>query len=508
MKKKLLHLVLMLTSGSVFAQSGTFDPDFGSGSLYQVLSSASNLKIISTGNEDAMINMNVSISFPGPPYGQADGSFGSLSNDPVSGNLTTSAIHTLGFSDQYHEIMDFERTSNGKVAIAGYKRLDYNTWNKAAFVGLVDPTNGNLVSTFNSGNFVTLQSSGTYEIHQLEVQSDDKIVVAGFESLNNFFVRRYNTDGTLDDTFGNSAFSGASFFSVYDAAQMRVRDLKVTSDGKILVAGYDMETGAYSHGFVARFNADGTNDNTFGTNGIAFVDFDYTAGHNIIHSIDVMANGEILVAGTYQPSGDQAALLKLTSSGVVASDFPLFSYGSYSGFNKVMVLANGKILVGGSSPAASGTGTDGLFMLFNADGTTENSFGGNNNGKAFFAGGLYYGNWVEDFDVQPDGKVIFVAGTTAPYEARTLAGRMLMSSSSANLEEAQTDLIRVFPNPANAVLNIQNSGFTTAVISTLNGVILSTLELNGETTIDVSTYSPGVYFILTAEGQTVKFIKE
>jgi len=58
------------------------------------------------------------------------------------------------------------------------------------------------------------------------------------------------------------------------------------------------------------------------------------------------------------------------------------------------------------------------------------------------------------------------------------------------------------------VLNITVSYPTSAEITASNGAILKTLALEGVKTIDVSTYAPGVYFIRTAEGQTVKFIKE
>jgi len=70
--------------------------------------------------------------------------------------------------------------------------------------------------------------------------------------------------------------------------------------------------------------------------------------------------------------------------------------------------------------------------------------------------------------------------------------------------------MKVYPSPANDFINISNEGPTVAMayIANSNGAILSKLELNGETTIDVSTYAPGVYFIHTTEGHTVKFIKE
>ncbi|TNE77275.1 MAG: T9SS type A sorting domain-containing protein [Bacteroidetes bacterium] len=68
--------------------------------------------------------------------------------------------------------------------------------------------------------------------------------------------------------------------------------------------------------------------------------------------------------------------------------------------------------------------------------------------------------------------------------------------------------LKAFPNPAHNLLTISGSENATAVLTSANGLVVETIELNGETTIDVSSYAPGVYFIRTQDGQTVKFIKE
>jgi len=82
--------------------------------------------------------------------------------------------------------------------------------------------------------------------------------------------------------------------------------------------------------------------------------------------------------------------------------------------------------------------------------------------------------------------------------------------STAELYDNVLAKMKVYPSPANDFINISNEGSTVAMayIANSNGAILSKLELNGETTIDVSTYAPGVYFIRTADGQVMKFVKE
>jgi hypothetical protein len=80
------------------------------------------------------------------------------------------------------------------------------------------------------------------------------------------------------------------------------------------------------------------------------------------------------------------------------------------------------------------------------------------------------------------------------------------TASLSTLESKST--INIFPNPGNQAVTITASQPTTALFMGANGSILTNLELNGETAIDVSSFAPGMYFIRTAEGQTVKFIKE
>jgi hypothetical protein len=57
-------------------------------------------------------------------------------------------------------------------------------------------------------------------------------------------------------------------------------------------------------------------------------------------------------------------------------------------------------------------------------------------------------------------------------------------------------------------LHIKTQTATNASILTTDGILKKQIDINGETTLDVSSYSPGVYFIRTSEGQTHKFIKQ
>ena len=86
-------------------------------------------------------------------------------------------------------------------------------------------------------------------------------------------IARYNTDGTLDSSFGTGGkvTSGLLRFARW------ANDVKIQSDGKIVAAGY-ARNGTQSDNFaVARFNTNGTLDWTFGTGGLMNTDVVTTA---------------------------------------------------------------------------------------------------------------------------------------------------------------------------------------------------------------------------------------
>src|SRR6185369_13250141 len=97
------------------------------------------------------------------------------------------------------------------------------------------------------------------------VQPDGKIVAAGavqFSASSDFALARYNTDGTLDGTFGAGGKVTTDFTGGYDFATSVV----VQPDGKIL-AGGNAGMAPFAGFALARYNSDGSLDATFGTGG-------------------------------------------------------------------------------------------------------------------------------------------------------------------------------------------------------------------------------------------------
>ena len=157
--------------------------------------------------------------------------------------------------------------SNGKIVVVGRtgNASDYNI----AFVRYSD--DGTLDTTFGASGIVTIDF-GTVDDRAREIafDSDDKLVIVGKTGApgsSNFVVMRYNNDGLPDTTFGTN---GVVITDI--GGDDRARDIVIDPNGKILIIGTSDSQGGNDFA-VLRYNSDSTLDTTFGVNGIATVDF-------------------------------------------------------------------------------------------------------------------------------------------------------------------------------------------------------------------------------------------
>ncbi|WP_298224725.1 T9SS type A sorting domain-containing protein [Flavobacterium sp.] len=155
----------------------------------------------------------------------------------------------------------------------------------------LDPTfgtNGKVINSFYAG----IDQSGV-----VIIQDDMKILVCGakdFSVAGNIYIARYNTDGSLDTGFG----TGGVVFTPLMTESGGNRIIKLLADGKILVtSARSVSNNTNFFDFATmRYNADGSVDTTFGTNGM--VQTDINGSGNYANAIDVQSDGKIIVAGS------------------------------------------------------------------------------------------------------------------------------------------------------------------------------------------------------------------
>lgn len=178
---------------------------------------------------------------------------------------------------------------------------------------------GDLDLTFNTtGKVTTPIGTDTDSASGVAVQSDGKIVVAGSSVVAGsygFALARYNADGTLDTTFGTA---GKVTTAIGPASGLG-RDLAIQADGKIVVVGR-ANNGTDDDFAVARYNSNGTLDTTFGTGGIVMTPIG--TNEEAAESVVVQSDGAVVVAGfTWNGSNNDFALVRYTSTGALDSTF-------------------------------------------------------------------------------------------------------------------------------------------------------------------------------------------
>jgi uncharacterized delta-60 repeat protein len=235
---------------------------------------------------------------------------------------------------------------------------------------------GDLDPTFGSGGLVTTDFGGRGDFALAgAVQPDGKLVLAGNSSAAGIFavdfaLARYNADGTLDATFG----SGGTVLSDFGAQLDAAFDVTLQPDGKIIAVGISASNVA-----VARYTPAGALDPTFGDDGFVTTDF---GSSEQASAAAVDALGRIVVAGF---SGDDLALARYTPDGILDQTFGIdgtvkTDLGSFDSAFDLALTPSGKILVGGRSGgdfALARYNTDGtLDAAFGTDGTTTTDFGG------------------------------------------------------------------------------------------------------------------------------------
>ena len=262
---------------------------------------------------------------------------------------------------------------------------------------------GDLDPTFGTGGKVPTDFSS----RDVVVQPDGKIIVVGSSLVpdfvnsitkSDFTIVRYNANGSLDTSFGTNGKVVTDFNGRNDSAYSVI----LQSDGKITVAGVaDAAVGNITHVALARYNANGSLDTSFGTNGKVV-----TGSSDGATSIIQQGDSKIVVAGfTSTTTGGDFALIRYNINGNLDTSFGINGKVAtgFSGLDDigygVMLQSDGKIVVAGKAYNTT-SGYDFALARYNSDGSLDTSFG--TDGKVTTSGSGANYSVVQ----QSDGKII------------------------------------------------------------------------------------------------------
>jgi uncharacterized delta-60 repeat protein len=253
-------------------------------------------------------------------------------------------------------------------------------------INQVEAASGDLDTSFGNGGFVTTDLGDVEGAETVAIQSDGRIVIGVKRwhiSASDFIIMRYNTDGTVDTSFGIGGVVQTQFLGLGG----NVSSVKIDSKGRIVAAGtinIDSPPVPYvphSDFALARYKPNGALDTSFGSQGKIIRDY---GGYDDGREMVIQQDGRIVVAGW--TVGD-FAVFRLTANGAPDLTFAggnvvLTDFQDNNDFVHAMALqSDGRIVVGGESCTSIDNTTnfissDFVLARYNPNGTLDTTFGG------------------------------------------------------------------------------------------------------------------------------------
>jgi uncharacterized delta-60 repeat protein len=447
---------------------------------------------------------------------------------------------------------------DGKIIIAGYfNSYNGNSSNRIARLN----SNGTFDGTFIVG------SGANGDINTVTILPDGKIIIGGnFTAYNGtacYRVARLNDDGSIDNTF-----------NIGTGANNQVWTTTLLSDGKILIGGMFTSYNGISKNNVAILNSDGTLDNTFdlgsGANspvwssalqadGKIIIAGDFTSYKGVVrnriarllncsinasyNSID-NSNGNYSFTNTSTGSFNQNhwAYGDGTTSTAANPNHTFNANGTYVVVLTVNDSTNAScmdyyldtiVVTGVVAPLQCAAGFSmypdaGNVVLVNSS-TGSNltylwDFGDGNTSNAQFpthtysTSGNYYlcltiddGAGCVDMYCDSIGENGVVFNKQTGFTINVIAPPLV---TQVNEQAALTSGMNIYPNPTGNLLNVvlnEKEHYQLTIVA-IDGKWLESKPIVGNTTVDVSKYASGMYFITATnnEGKVYqsKFVKE
>ena len=300
-------LVFMLCcSTTAFADPGDLDPTFGSGGVVIAPSTSQRIRARApTGWEVG--GRRVSYRLAEPVHG------GPLRRDrSTRSRLRYRRRRRDGARAGSATARAVALQADGKIVVAG---SCLNGPSDAQFAVVRYEADGTLDATFGTGGIVIVGGPTDENGRGVAVQADGKLVVVGRQwtgTQNIFVLARFETDGTLDATFGTGGW--------VTGPGTEAEEVLIQPDGKLVVVGYKI---VVNRDFaIARYETDGTLDAGFGTGGMATTSMSFY--HDQAFALVRQTDGGFVVGGwTYTRANTDRSLVlvRYDSAGVLDAGF-------------------------------------------------------------------------------------------------------------------------------------------------------------------------------------------
>ena len=310
------------------------------------------------------------------------------------------------------------------------------------------------------------------EVYAVAVQSDGKVLIGGYFTTVNGVPRngiaRLNSDGSLDPGFQDPGFQdvriGAYTYHSY------VQSVAVQSDGKMLIGGWFTTANGVTRNNIARLNSDGSMDTTFQ---------DGQSGANYtVACVAMQSDGKVLIGGSFSTVNDVTRnyIARLNSDGNLDLTFQNGQGGANGYVYSMVMLSDGKVLIGGSFPSVSGVLRNNVGRM-NSDGSLDPGFQNGLTGA---------NNRVTSVAVQSDGKVL-IGGWFTTVNGVTRNGMARLNSDGSTDDSFQPDLGGFYSSVQSIAVQSDGRMLIGGWFGTVNGVTRNGIaRLNSDGSLDTS----------------------
>lgn len=285
---------------------------------------------------------------------------------------------------------------DGKILVGASlsTRHSTNGWRRAGFLRF--NSDGALDQTFGDHGVVIGPDTLLGTLADMKIQSDGKIVGLGYaqtDSTRRWYLMRLDADGHFDQSFGN----GGIVVSEFAQREIMAHKLAIQSDGKIIAVGTSNWLRA------VRYNTDGSLDQTFGQGGEMLITERHVAN---TCSIAIKPDGKLLLGiSGYELQWGTLTLYQLNADGSRDAAWGengriITTVGEFADSYALKFQSDGKLLQIGQ--------VDGKMAVvrYNEDGTVDESFGVHGVAKTTIDGIAF------DALIQNDQKIL-TAGTAS-----------------------------------------------------------------------------------------------
>jgi uncharacterized delta-60 repeat protein len=328
---------------------------------------------------------------------------------------------------------------------------------------------GSLDTTFGANGKTTTNLTGDDVAYAVALQADGKIVAAGTSAIHDFpkfGIARYNRDGSLDTGFGVGGKVNNSIRGGLDWASA----VLVQPDNKIVIAGRNNGSTPDNFFAIFRYNANGSPDTSFGTDGAATTEASFTSGAT---AIALQSDGKIVAAGSAATPAFKSffALARYNRDGSIDLTFNGFFPGvihttftnGNDGATALAIQSDGKILAAGfaGGNVFFSNCCDFAMARYKRDGRLDPAFGVDGKVVTDFFGHEDSANAIA---LQSDGKIVLAGVARTTTNVFALA-RYLVEDFALAFDQPMINADRGTTVPVEIVVN-REGGFIGSVTIT------------------------------------------